>query len=347
MQFFGLLRLLLDLDTYGGVDPFGVFLLFLKKVADIIAPKLSIIFRWLIRLRSFLQCLRSANVAATSKGAPSPDRENFRPISITPILSKVYEKLVSHKLSCFCLKYGLLSAAQFAYWKGLGCTDALLTISHHLQKSSDAGMESYIVQLDFGAALDRVSHSGLLFKLKSIGVGGSVLSICTEFLSDRRQRVVADGAAREWIPMISGVPQGSVFCHLLFILYTSEMFDLVENRLFAYAYDSTLLAVVHKPEDRPGVASSLNRDVARIQEWGMILNRNKTKALVRFRTVSAPHGDFVLSGVSILASPNLDVPGVKLDSKAHLRRPCALYCFPCLSENWYFEVGETHIFRHL
>ena len=68
-------------------------------------------------------------------------------------------------------------------------------------------MESYIVQLDFTLAFDRASHSGLLFKLKSIGVGGSVLSICTEFLSDRP---------------------------LLFILYTSEMFELVQNRLFAY-----------------------------------------------------------------------------------------------------------------
>ena len=65
--------------------------------------------------------------------------------------------------------------------------DVLLTISHHLQTSLDAGMESNIVQLDFSAAFDRVSHTGLLFKLKSIGVGGSVLFICSEFLSDRRQ----------------------------------------------------------------------------------------------------------------------------------------------------------------
>ena len=68
----------------------------------------------------------------------------------------------------FCAKCGLLPADQFAYRKGLGCTDALLTIYYHLQKSSDAGKEPYIVQLDFSAAFDRVSRIGVLFKLKSI-----------------------------------------------------------------------------------------------------------------------------------------------------------------------------------
>ena len=98
-----------------------------------------------------------------------------------------------------------MSGAQFAYRTGLGCTDAQLTISHHLQKSLDTGMESYIVQLDFSAAFDRLSHSGLLFKLKSIGAGGSVLPICREFFSNRRQRVVVDGATSEWIPIVDGV----------------------------------------------------------------------------------------------------------------------------------------------
>ena len=66
-------------------------------VADIIAPKLSIIFRGLIHRGSFTECCRSANVTAIHM-VLSPDRKNDRPISITPILSKVYEKLVSHKL---------------------------------------------------------------------------------------------------------------------------------------------------------------------------------------------------------------------------------------------------------
>ena len=83
-----------------------------------------------------------------------------------------------------------------------------------------------------------------------------MLSICTEFLSDRRQRVVVDGAASEWIPIISGLPQESVLGPLLFFLHSSEMFELVENRLFAYADDFTLLAVISKPADRPAVAAS-------------------------------------------------------------------------------------------
>ena len=75
---------------------------------------------------------------------------------------------------------------------------------------------------------------------------------------------------------------------LLFILYTRKMFELVENRLFFYADDSTLLAVVRKPADRPAVVASVNRDLARIQEWCnhscKILNHNKTKALVVSRS---------------------------------------------------------------
>ena len=78
---------------------------------DIIAPKLSIIFCRLIRVGSFPEGWRSANLTAIPKGAPSPDRENYRHIAITNVLSKAYEKLDFHKLSSFFEKYGLLPGA--------------------------------------------------------------------------------------------------------------------------------------------------------------------------------------------------------------------------------------------
>ena len=99
------------------------------------------------------------------------------------------------------------------------------------------------------------------------------------------------------------------------------MFKLVENRLYDYADDSTLLAVVRKPANGPAVAASNNRDLARIPEWCnhwcIILNNNKSKAFVVSRSsiVSPFHGDLVLSWFSIRASPNLDILGVKFDSK--------------------------------
>ena len=91
---------------------------------------------------------------------------------------------------------------------------------------------------------------------------------------------------------------------LLFITYTSEMFDLVENRLFVYVDDTSQLSVIRKPADRPAVAAFLSKDLACIQEWChhwcMILNPNKAKAFVITisRTVKSPLGYLVLSGIS-------------------------------------------------
>ena len=81
--------------TQGQGHAFGCVSSISKDGADIIVPKLGLIFCGLIRWGLFPECWQSANVTAIPKGAPSPDTENYHPMSITPILSKVYEKLVS------------------------------------------------------------------------------------------------------------------------------------------------------------------------------------------------------------------------------------------------------------
>ena len=116
---------------------------------------------------------------------------------------------------------------QFAYRKGLGTCDALLFLSHTLQSALESGQEeARIVQIDFSAAFDRVNHQGILYKLSSVGIGGSVLSVLTQFLSNRSQYVLVDGCCSKLVNVVSGVLQGSVLGPLLFLLYTSEHFSI-------------------------------------------------------------------------------------------------------------------------
>ena len=98
-------RLLLDLDPYGGTDPLGMFPLFLKKTGDVMAPRLSVVFWRLVRLGS---CWRQANVTPIPKGPPSSSVANYRPISITSVLSKVVERLVSVHLGRYMELSGVL-----------------------------------------------------------------------------------------------------------------------------------------------------------------------------------------------------------------------------------------------
>ena len=134
-------RLLLDLDPDGSSDPLGMFPLFLKRTADVMAPSLSVVFRQLVRPGSFPACWRQANVTPIPKGPPSSSVSNYRPISITSVLPKVFERLVSVRLGRFLERSGVLPTTQFSYLKGLGTCDALL------QSALESWQEARIVRL--------------------------------------------------------------------------------------------------------------------------------------------------------------------------------------------------------
>ena len=137
----------------------------------------------------------------------------------------------------------VLPKTQFDYRKRLGTCDALLCVSDTLQSALESGQEARIVQIDFSAAFDRVYQQGFLNKLCSVDIGGSVLSILTQFLSNRSQHVMVDGCRSKLVNVASGLPQGSVLGPLLFLLYTSDLFSILENKPICYADDSTLIAV--------------------------------------------------------------------------------------------------------
>ena len=165
-------RLLLDLDPYGGTDPLGMFPLFLKRSADVMAPRLSVVFRQLVRLGSFPACWRQANVTPIPKSPPSSSVANYRPISITSVLSKVFDRLVSVRLGRFMECSGVLPTTLFAYRKGLGTCDALLCVSHTLQRALENGQDRAgscrltSVQLLIGSTIWAFSISSALWVLE-------------------------------------------------------------------------------------------------------------------------------------------------------------------------------------
>ena len=156
---------------------------------------------------------------------------NYRPISTTSVLSKVFERLVSVRLGRFMESSGVLPTSQFAYRKGLGTCVALLCVSLTLQSALESEQEARIMQSDFSAAVDRVNHQGILYKLCSVGISDSVLSILTQFLSNRSQHVMV---GVNWLTLYRECCRAVFLALLLFLFYTSEFISILEkyaNRL--------------------------------------------------------------------------------------------------------------------
>ena len=227
----------------------------------------------------------------------------------------------SGRLSDHLIQSGSLPNCQFAYRSGRGSCDLLVILDQILQSSLDRGAEARVVQLDFSAAFDRVNHGGLVYKLQAAGVGGTMLNVLRQFLTDRRHRVCVDGGVGQWSPVISGVPQGSVLGPILFMLYTSDLPHVVDSQVFCYADDTTLVAPISCPADRVAVGLRLNDDLSNVkawcERWDMKLNPAKSKSLLvsRSRTVLPEHPTLEVDGVVVKEDDTLKVLGVTLDKR--------------------------------
>ena len=131
---------------------------------------------------------------------------------------------------------------------------------------------------------------------------------------------MVDGCRSKLVNVVSGVPHGSVLGQLLFLLYTSELFSILENMPIGYADDSTLMAVVPSPGVRVALAESLIRDLGRVSEWcdlwGMKLNASKTKTMIVSRSrIMHPHSPpLTIGGTVLKESDDLVILVVTFDS---------------------------------
>ena len=145
-----------------------------------------------------------------------------------------------------------------------------------------------------------------------------MLSILTQILSNRSQHVMVDGCQSKLVDVVSGVPYGNFFCPVLFLLYTSEFFFILENELINKLYFDGCCAIPRRY--RVTIAESLIRDLGRVSEWcdlwGMKLNVSKTKTLIvsRSRTMHPQSPPVTIGGAVLKESDDLVILGVTFDS---------------------------------
>ena len=146
------------------------------------------------------------NITPVSDVCALPIVTNYRPLSTALVLPKAFDRLISRTFTNCSKHTSVFSATQFVCRKSLGTFDTLLEISHRPQQALDRKYEARAVQLVFCAAFDRVNHKGLIYKLQAAGVGGGLLSVPADFLTDRSMRVVVDGFCSNAVDVVRGVP---------------------------------------------------------------------------------------------------------------------------------------------
>ena len=264
------------------LSPCGISGKFLQLISIEIAYPLSTLLNSLFDKGYFPEKWKIAHVTPIYKRVGCKNsKNNYRPISILPSLSKVAESIIHEGLLSHCTKFNLIIERQAAYLKGDSTITQILYLVHQIRLCWGNSKIAHGLFLDISAAFDKVWHKGLLAKLEQIGISGAFLDIFVSYLSNRRQCVVIEGTKSDMIEIQAGVPQGSRLGPLLFLLYINDIVEGLESEISIFADDCSFLASGTDPNE---TAEILNRDLIKISNWAnkwkINFNAGKTKDII-------------------------------------------------------------------
>ena len=274
-----------------------------------------------LSLRSgvFASELKLAKVVPIFKAGDTSAINNYRPISVLSFFSKVFEKIVYNHVLDFIDDNNVLYDYQYGFRHSHSTQQAIITLVDRITKSLDKGHIAITILLDLKKAFDTVDHRILLRKLYAYGIRGALLKWFESYLTSRTQYVAFNGTNSDIHYVKSGVPQGSIFGPLLFILYMNDICS-VSKLLFTFLYaDDTCVMLSGK--DLNDLIAVLNVELISLCDWlksnKLSLNTQKTFFMVfhRARLKSANCNDLVIDNASITRVYSAKYLGIIIDVK--------------------------------
>ena len=195
-----------------------------------------------IKKNKFPNELKIADITPIFKKDDPLDKTNYRPISILPTVSKIFERILFNQLQLFSNKF--LSPLLCGFRKGYSTQYALINLLQKWQKCLDAsdGIIGTLL-MDLSKAYDCVNHDLIIAKLEAYGVGENSLRLIQNYISQRQQRVRVGSSLSEWLEIILGVPQGSILEPILFNVFINDLPIFIEETdICSFADDTTLYA---------------------------------------------------------------------------------------------------------
>ena len=287
------LKLLNGLNIHKSYGPDKMHPKIIKSLAVLpnFVKTIQLLFNTCISERVIPDIWKTAFVTPIHKKGIKTDARNYRPISLTSVISKMYERIVGERIIS-----GIghkLCSNQHGFVASKSCLSNLLETAEYINDLLCANEDVDVFYLDLQKAFDTVSHFKLMTKLKNMGLANYLLEIVEDFLSNRTFYVTVGEFKSLVRKVLSGVPQGSVLGPLLFILFINDMPLEIVNKLLLFADDAKLCARASTP--------SLNQaDISKLADWqllwGLTFNTNDNKCKVMHIGKNNPRNCYVLNG---------------------------------------------------
>ena len=259
-----------NLQSTNTNDVYGISTKFVKLGSPALVENLSIIFYKSIQEGTFPDLLKLAKIIPIHKNGSVFTVSNFRPISLLPIFSKIFERLVYDRLICFVKKHNILTPNQYGFQANKSTELAVNEITNCIINSFENKESAFGIFLDFAKAFDTVNHQILISKVEHYGIRGTPLNWFKSYLGNRQQCTDIEGTLSSMSVIKCGVPQGSILGPFLFLIYINDIVNSSSILKFTLFADDTTIFFSSKPS--PALQGTFNTELNNVNNW---LNCNK------------------------------------------------------------------------